>query len=194
MVGLNAYGTIFVSSENTPGVGTVLPGDFNTASVIQDANNINAGIIRVNFTTPFIYPPVVCVQGVRVTVEWESPGADPFQPDGTNTHREVFPLPPSLAIDGEIDEILDVPVARIDDASECQPASSRIQVENRLLDHRLLKVERTFLEIQFASFVGRVVRVRPFTLKGLDSVKDVQEGLITEVLFGYMAAGDLETF
>lgn len=194
MVGLQAYGTILMSNENTPGVGTVLPGDFNTASVTQDVNNINAGLVRINFTTPFKVPPVVCVQGVRVCIEWMSPGANPFHEDGFDVHREVFPLPPSKAINGEVDEILDVTVGRVEETSVGQPASSRIEIENKLLNNRLLRVERTFIEVQFSAFIGKAIRVRPFTLEGVDSVFDVQEGTVTQVLFGYMAAGDLDAF
>lgn len=194
MVGIQAYGTIFVDGNGTPGVGQVLPGSFNTASVTQDPNNINAGLVRINFLTPFRFPPVVCVQGVRVCVEWESPGTSPFHPDGIDVHREIFPLPPALAINGEVDEILDIAVARVDNGSGRQPASSRIEVENKLLNNRLLRVERKFIEVQFSAFIGKVVRARPFTLEGVDSTLDVQEGTVTEILFGYMAAGDLDSF
>lgn len=194
MVGVQAYSTILMSNENTPGVGTILPGDFNTGSVTQDVNNINAGLVRINFVAPFKYPPVVCVQGVRVCVEWVSPGINPFQPDGFDVHREVFPLPPSLSINGEIDEILDTSIAKVDEVSGGQPASSRIELENRLLNHRLLRVERAFIEVQFAAYLGKIIRARPFTLEGVDSTFDVQEGTVTQVLFGYMACGDLDTF
>lgn len=194
MVGIQAYGTIFVDGGSPPGAGKVLPGSFNTASATQDPNNINAGLVRINFITPFKLPPVVCVQGVRVCVEWVSPGSSPFHPDGTNVHREVFPLPPALAVNGEVDEILDVAAARVDDGSGRQPASSRIEVENKLLNHRLLRVERQFIEVQFAVFIGKKVRVRPFTLEGAGSTLDVQDGTVTEILFGYLAAGDLDAF
>ena len=194
MVGVQAYCTARVNTETPAGAGEILPGSFNVASAIQDSNNVNAGVVRLDFKTPFMFPPVAMVQGVRVLVEWASPGSSPFHPDGTNVHREIFPLPPNLAIDGEVDEILDTRIAKVDDATVSQPTASRVEIERLLLNHRLLRVERKFVEVQFASFVGKKVRVRPFTLKGLDSANDVQEGTITEVLFGFLAAGDLDAF
>ncbi len=191
MVGIQGYATISMGNL-IPGTGTVHPGGFNTASALQDANNINAGLIRVNFNIPFRFPPTVTVQPIRAQVLWESPGNDPFHLDGENVHRDVFPLPPPLAIDGQVDEILDVPVARVHEASGGQPTASRIETENKLLECRLMFIERTHFVVQFAGYVGKSVRVRPFTLEGIDAATDVQHGTVSEILFSYMAAGDLE--
>jgi len=200
MVGVKAYATVQMSLAEL-GTGTIRSGSFNTASVIQDEANINAGIVRINFTTPFVYPPVVFVQPVRVGVEWLSPGLQPFMPDGDNTHREVFPLPPPLVVGpDEVDEVLGVPPMRVHEPplplppeGREMPPSSRIDLEQQLMRHRLLAVERTYLLVQFASFLGQKVEVRPHTLPGPDGLDDPQRGTVNELLFCYMAAGDLFT-
>lgn len=198
MVGTQAYGTLLFSNQNL-GQGTILPGSFNTGTATQDEANINAGLLRVDFLTPFLFPPVIVVQPIRVSVGWTSPGDDPFMPDGTNVHRNVFPLPESGAVGG-IDETLGDQVARVDNTGalpeDGRPmhASSRIEIESMLLDYRLMSVERTHFVVQFAGYLGKIVRVVPHKLAdGTTGTDDVQHGTVTEILFGYMGAGDLET-
>ena len=268
MVDVKGYATIQISSGNIPGIGTILPGAFNTASVIQDTNNINAGIIRVNFTSPFLYPPVIVIQPVRMGIDWLAPGVDPFMPDELNAHRWVFPLPPSKVIAGVADEVLGVPVARvyedfkfvtsvtrvgsvatvttpaahgfktgdqvdIEGAAQVEyngvfpvtvtgantftyavtgtpitpatgpitviltigrpmPSSSRIEMEARLMTYRLLAIERDHFSIQFSSYLGQIVRVRPYQIDGSGTgTDDFQQGTVNEILFGYLAAGDI---
>jgi len=198
MVGVTAYSTILIDIEHL-GQGTILPGAFNTSSAMQDVANINAGIVIINFITPFVVPPVVQVQPVRVDVDWTSAG-DPFMPSGLDTHREVFPLPPTLAVSGEVDQIIDIPVAQVyvDGALPVEgrpmPLSTRIEIENKLTAFRLLAVERTHISIQFSSFLGQVVRVRPYNMETGDAgADDVQQGTIRGILFNYQAAGDLNT-
>jgi len=198
MVGVKGYATVQLSSTSL-GTGVVLPGAFNTASVIQDPTNINAGIIRINFVTAFIYPPVITIQPVRVGVMWLAPGMDPFMPDGPNVHRNVFPLSPAGAAGGNADTILDIPVAQVYENGALpvdgrpMPLSSRIEIEDKLLAHRLLAVERDHMLIQFASYLGQVVRVQPYKVDGtgLDTTDDYQHGTVNEILFGYTAYGDL---
>jgi len=202
MVSIKAYATVQLKSDSL-GLANILPGSFNTASVLQDPTNINAGIIRINFATAFLNPPVVFIQPVRIGINWLSPGLNPFIPDGSNVHRDVFPLPPSKVVGGTADEIMDIPVARVDpsvwypvhggaDQSRALSLSSRIEIENKMLASRLLAVERDYLLIQFASFLGQVIRVRPFNIDGSGAGSDdYQQGTINEILFGYIAAGDL---
>jgi len=206
MVGVKGYATIQLSSTNL-GTGNVLPGAYNTASAIQDTTNINAGIVRISFTSAFVYPPVVTIQPVRVGVFWYAPGMDPFMPDGPNVHRNVFPLspvgvlplPPSPA-PGSVaaDTLLDVPVAQVYESGVLpvdgrpMPLSSRIEIENKLLAYRLLAVERDHMLIQFASYLGQVVRVQPYKVDGTGlGADDYQHGTINEILFGFAAFGDL---
>ena len=198
MVGIKAYATIQLSSTSL-GTGNILPGAYNTASVIQDPSNINAGIVRINFTSAFVYPPVVTIQPVRVGVDWLAPGMDPFMPDGLNTHRNVFPLSPIGAAGSGADTIIDVPVAQVYESGVLpvdgrpMPLSSRIEIEHKLLANRLLAVERDHMLVQFASFLGQVVRVQPYNIDGtgLDITDDYQHGTVNEILFGYTAYGDL---
>lgn len=197
MVDVRAYGTIQLKSDSL-GTGVILPGAFNVASALQDTANLNAGIIRVYFTAPFLYPPAVAIQPVRVGVDWDAPGTNPFMPDGLNVHRNVFPLPPVKVIGGVADEIMDVPVAR-DYESGVLPVggrplalSTRIEMENRLLSFRLLAVEKDHMSIQFATYLGQVVQVRPYQIDGSGAgTDDYQQGTVNEILFGFFAAGDL---
>lgn len=197
MVGLQAYAAVSMNNL-VPGTGTIHPGAFNTASALQDAANINAGLIRVNFNTPFRFPPVINIQPVRVLITWESPGVSPFMPDGVNTHRDVFPLPPNQAV-GDVDEIMDIRVARVYESGALpedgrpMPPSSKIEIESKLLSHRIMNAERTHFNVQFASYIGQVVRVRPYQLD-VDALgsDDVTHGTVTELMFNYIAAGDLE--
>ena len=197
MVDVRAYGTIQMKSDNL-GAGVILPGAFNVSSILQDPANINAGILRIYFVAPFMFPPAVAIQPVRVGVDWDAPGMNPFMPDGLNVHRNVFPLPPSKVILGVADERLDIPVAS-DYESGALPAggrpialSSRIELENRLLAFRLLAVEIDHISIQFASFLGQVVRVYPHSIDGVTpTTDDFQQGTVNEILFGFFAAGDL---
>lgn len=198
MVGVKAYATIQMKGEEL-GTGTVLPGSFNTSSALQDTGNVNSGIVRISFITPFTNPPVVFVQPVRVGVTWASPGLEPFMPDGDNIHREIFPLPPPLVIGpGDADEIIDVPLMRVHEPAPPpppegreMPPSSKVELERRLLNFRLLHVERQYLLIQFAAYLGQTIEVRPHQLTGVPGTDDVQRGVVNELLFGYMAAGDL---
>lgn len=197
MVGVKGYATIQLTSTSL-GTGLVLPGAYNTASAIQDPANINAGIVRINFTASFVNPPVILIQPVRVGVDWLAPGMDPFMPDGLNVHRNVFPLSPVNAAGGGADTILDVPVAQVYENGALptdgrpMPLSSRIEIENKLLAHRLLAIERDHLLVQFASFLGQVVRVQPYLIDGTGlGTDDYQHGTINEILFGYAAFGDL---
>jgi len=197
MVGVKGYATIQLSSTDL-GTGLVLPGAFNIASAIQDPSNINAGIIRVNFISAFIVPPVITIQPVRVGIDWLAPGMDPFMPDGLNTHRNVFPLSPVGAAGSDADTILDVPVAQVYESGVLpvdgrpMPLSSRIEIENKLLAYRLLAVERDHMLIQFASYLGQVVRVQPYKVDGTGlGADDYQHGTINEILFGFAAFGDL---
>lgn len=201
MVGVQAYGQVLFSTTNL-GTGLLVSGSYNIASATQDLGNVNAGILRVDFVTPFLVPPVVTIQPVRVGVEWASPGTEPFMPDGTNVHREVFPLSPALSVGGAADRVegvAPVPVLQPSPfvvppaAGREMPASSKIEIENRLLAHRLLAVERTYALIQFASYLGQVVEYRPQLLQGGAGADDYQRGTINEILFGLMAAGDLNT-
>jgi len=197
MVGLQAYGQILFSSS-TLGVGLPVAGAYNIATATQDPANVNAGIFRIDFSVPFLVPPAVQVQPVRIGIDWTSPGPAPFMPDGMNTHREVFPLPPALAA-GTADEILDVPPMRVFEIpapppvdGRGQPASSKIELEQKLLSYRLLAIERNHLLIQFASFLGEIITVRPYLLDGSGLGTDsVQQGTVNEILFSIMAAGDL---
>ena len=197
MVGIQAYAAISMSNL-LPGTGTVHPGGFNTASALQDPANVNAGLIRVNFNTSFRFPPVISIQPIRVLVTWESPGSSPFMPDGANTHRDIFPLPPNQAVGG-VDEIMDIRVARVHESGSLpadgrpMPPSSKIEIESRLLANRVLNAERTHFNVQFASYISQTVRVRPYQLDQ-DALggDDVQHGTITEIMFSYMAAGDLD--
>ena len=197
MVGVKGYATIQLSSANL-GTGNVLPGAYNTASAIQDTTNINAGIVRISFTSAFVYPPVVTIQPVRVGVFWYAPGMDPFMPDGPNVHRNVFPLSPVGAAGSGADTIIDVPVAQVYESGVLpvdgrpMPLSSRIEIEHKLLANRLLAVERDHMLVQFASFLGQVVRVQPYNIDGTGlGTDDYQHGTINEILFGYTAYGDL---
>ncbi len=199
MVGIQAYSTISLSSTVPAGQGIIHPGGFNTASALQDAANINAGLVRINFITPFLFPPVIAMQPVRVLIDWVSPGPNPFMPDGPSRHREVFPLPPELAVDGTADEIMDIRVARVHEDGALpvegrpMPPSTKVEIEDRLLMHRIMNVERTFFRVQFASYISQIVRVRPYQLDtdtlGAD---DVQHGTVQELMFSYIAAGDLD--
>lgn len=197
MVGVQGYAVISMSNL-TPGVGTVQPGGYNTASALQDAANINAALVRVNFTIPFQLPPVISIQPIRVLVNWVSPGGSPFMPDGANTHRNVFPLPPQSGA-GSVDEIMDIRVARVYEVGSLpvggrpMPPSTKIEIENRLLANRVLNAERTYFNVQFASHIGQVIRVRPYQLdEDVLGSDDVQHGTITEITFGFLAAGDLD--
>lgn len=195
MVGLQAYGQILFSST-TLGTGLPVAGAYNIGSATQDPANVNAGILRVDFSVPFLVPPALSIQPVRIGIDWTSPGPAPFMPDGTNVHRRVFPLPPYQAL-GEVDEVLGISPMRVyedgalpEDGRE-QPPSSKIELEQRLLSYRLLAIERTHVLVQFAAFLGEVVQVRSYQLSGIPGSDDVQRGTVNEILFSIMAAGDL---
>lgn len=199
MVGVNAYATV-AFNDTRPQEGYVLPGSYNVATAIQDPANINAGLLRVNFAARFLYPPVITVTPVRVGIEWVSPGNEPFMPDGSNRQRDVFPMPPAYAaVAGEVDEIAGVPVARVYESGALpvdgrpMPTSSRIEMETQSLQYRLMFVERTHFVIQFASYLGKVVEFRPVQLDGTTGTDDVQRGVIREIMFNFIACGNVAT-
>lgn len=201
MVGVQAYSQILFSS-NDLGTGLLVSGGYNIASATQDSGNINAGILRVDFTAPFLVPPVVMIQPVRVGITWASPGEHPFIPDGTNVHREVFPLPDSLVVSDEADRLEGVPPVPVYEPSPYteppatgreMPAASKVDIESRLLGHRLLAVERTHVLVQFASYLGQIIKYTPQKIQSGAGTDDYQLGTVNEILFGLMAAGDLDT-
>jgi hypothetical protein len=196
MVGAQAYG-ILSFTNLTPGVGAILPGAYNVGTATQDPANINAGLLRINFLTPFTVPPVLVVQPIRVGVDWVAAALNPFMPDGVNVHRNVFPIPPVNAVDGTVDEVINyLPVEVYESGvlpvdGRPMPESSRIELENNLLNYRLLAVERDHFTVQFASYIGKKIRIKPYQLDGTAGLDAVQQGTVTEILFNFIACGDL---
>lgn len=201
MVGLNAYATITFNHLH-PGQGIVLPSSYNVASAVQDQGNINAGLLRVNFTASFVHPPIINVQPVRLGLEWLAPEGPPppFAPNGPNIQREVFPMPPAQVLGDEVDEIFDIPGPRVyqpdppvppPEPGREMPTSARIELEQKMLSYRLMFVERDHFVVQFGSYIGKIVELRPHKLDGGAGDDGPQRVIIREIMFNFMACGDI---